>query len=50
MPYTISEISKLTDITPSTIRYYEKEGLLPFIERTKNGLRILMIPIMKCLK
>ena len=56
MPYTISEISKLTDITPSTIRYYEKEGLLPFIERTKNGLRIFndtnyeMLKIINCLK
>ena len=36
--YTISEISRLTETTTHTIRYYEKEGLL-FPTRTKSGVR-----------
>jgi len=36
--YTISEISRLTETTAHTIRYYEKEGLL-FPTRTKSGVR-----------
>lgn len=36
--YTISEISRLTQTTTHTIRYYEKEGLL-FPSRTANGVR-----------
>ena len=27
-------------ISVSTLRYYDKEGLLPFIERKENGSRI----------
>lgn len=26
-------------VAPSTLRYYEKEGLLPFVERTDGGIR-----------
>ena len=36
--YTISEISRLTETTAHTIRYYEKEGLL-FPTRTTSGVR-----------
>lgn len=36
---TIAEVSKKYDITPDTIRYYEKIGLLPKIPRTTNGIR-----------
>ncbi|OIN65923.1 MerR family transcriptional regulator [Exiguobacterium sp. KRL4] len=36
--YTISEISRLTQTTAHTIRYYEKEGLL-FPTRTASGIR-----------
>lgn len=39
MFYTIGEVSKKFNIPTSTLRYYEKEGLLPFIERDKNGIR-----------
>lgn len=38
MGYSISEISKLVDISPYTLRYYEKEGLIS-ISRKPNGLR-----------
>ena len=25
---------------PSTLRYYDKEGLLPFVERSSGGIRM----------
>ena len=37
MSYTISEAAQKTGLPPSTIRYYDKEGLLPNIKR-KNGI------------
>lgn len=39
MPYTIGEISQRLGIATSALRYYEKEGLLPFVERTDSGIR-----------
>ena len=36
---TIAEVSKKYNLTPDTIRYYEKEGLIPKIPRNKNGIR-----------
>lgn len=35
----ISEVCKAYDITPDTLRYYEKVGLLPKIARSKGGIR-----------
>ena len=35
--YTIKDAAKLMNVPPSTIRYYDKEGLIPFIERKENG-------------
>jgi len=39
MSYTIGEVSKLTGLSVSTLRYYDKEGLIPNINRNENGLR-----------
>ena len=36
---TISEVSKKYNLTADTIRYYEKEGIIPRVQRTKNGTR-----------
>ena len=36
---TITEVSKFYDITPDTLRYYERIGLIPKIHRKKNGIR-----------
>lgn len=38
--FTIKEAAKVMGVAPSTIRYYDKEGLLPFIEKNENGVRI----------
>ncbi len=35
----IGEIAKSAGVTPDTIRYYEREGLLPLADRTPSGYR-----------
>lgn len=40
MNYSMKEVCEKTGLTAHTLRYYEKEGLLPEISRTKGGLRI----------
>lgn len=40
MTYTIGEAAKKLNVAPSTLRYYDKEGLIPFIERSKGGIRV----------
>ena len=55
MSYTISEAAEKTGLPPSTIRYYDKEGLLPNIKR-KNGIRVFedmdlrLMGLLNCLK
>lgn len=56
MTYTIGEMAKLLDVAPSALRYYDKEGLLPFMEKTESGIRIFkdsdyeILKIIHCLK
>lgn len=40
MFYTIGEMAKKMGVAPSTLRYYDKEGLLPFVERSGGGIRM----------
>lgn len=40
MYYTVSEVAKRLNLSPHTIRFYGKEGLLNFVERDQNGNRI----------
>ena len=35
----ISEVSKKYNISPDTLRYYEKEGLLPNVKKNASGIR-----------
>lgn len=37
--YTIKEVSEKTGLSIYTLRYYDKEGLLPFVERSESGIR-----------
>ncbi|NOU81389.1 MerR family transcriptional regulator [Paenibacillus sp. LMG 31459] len=39
MAYTIRDIVERTGITAYTLRYYEKEGVLPAVDRDTNGVR-----------
>lgn len=40
MIYTVGEVAKQLNIPASTLRYYDKEGLLPFVERSGGGMRM----------
>lgn len=55
MSYTISEVAKMMGVNPSTLRYYDKEELLPDVKRV-NGIRIFedkdfgWLRVLNCLK
>ena len=36
---TIAEVSKKYDISQDTLRYYERIGMIPHVNRTTSGLR-----------
>lgn len=38
--YRIGEIAKLADVTPDTIRYYEKQQMMEHEIRTEGGFRL----------
>ncbi|PYF02853.1 DNA-binding transcriptional MerR regulator [Ureibacillus chungkukjangi] len=54
--YSISEVAKELNLTAYTLRYYDKEGLMPFVERTPSGKRIFtesdigFLKVIQCLK
>ncbi|MCI9251041.1 MAG: MerR family transcriptional regulator [Lachnospiraceae bacterium] len=56
MFYTVGEIARKLNIPPSTLRYYDKEGLLPFVERSSGGIRMFSdkdfesLSVIECLK
>ncbi|MDF2942526.1 MAG: transcriptional regulator, MerR family [Herbinix sp.] len=39
MEYSIKQVSDKTELKAYVLRYYEKEGLLPFVKRSKSGTR-----------
>ena len=53
---TIAEVSRKYDISPDTLRYYERIGLIPPVPRTRGGLRDYgeescgWIQLMKCMR
>ena len=54
--YSINDVAKICDLSVYTIRFYDKEGLLPFISRNNVGNRqfnendLEMIKLICCLK
>ena len=36
---TIAEVSEKHGLTPDTLRYYERVGLIPNVARTAGGIR-----------
>lgn len=56
MEYTIKQVSEKTNLSIHTLRYYDKEGLLPQLQRTQSGIRkfsendICWINLICCLK
>lgn len=55
MEYSISEIAKMMDVEPSTLRYYDQIGIFPNIKRV-NGRRVFTdedfkwLRVLKCMK
>lgn len=53
---TIAEVGKKYGLTPDTLRYYERIGLLSDIQRNKNGIRVFdskncrQIEFIKCMR
>ena len=56
MLYTISEAASQIGLTAPTLRFYYKEGLLPFVDRSKSGIRMFKpsdiewLRLIECLK
>ena len=54
--YSIKEVADILGLPASTIRYYDKQGLLPFVERSDSGYRRFsendpeLLRIIECLK
>ena len=54
--YTIKEAAEKTNLPASTIRYYDKQGLLPFVQRSESGYRMFsendigLLNMIECLK
>ena len=56
MAYTVGEMARLLEVPASTLRYYDKEGLLPFVERSSGGIRMFQeadlewLQVIHCMK
>ena len=56
MLYTIGDVSEKTGLPAPTLRYYDKEGLLPFVNRGNGGIRkfqetdLEWLRVIECLK
>lgn len=56
MSYTIAQAARRAGLTAHTLRYYDKEGLLPFVDRTPSGFRAFKesdfewLSVITCLK
>lgn len=56
MVYTVGEMAKRLEVPASTLRYYDKEGLLPFVERSSGGIRMFhdsdfeWLQVIECMK
>ena len=52
----IADVSEQCDISPDTLRYYERIGLLPAVNRTENGIRdydeidLKRVEFIKCMR
>ncbi|MFP8644609.1 MerR family transcriptional regulator [Priestia aryabhattai] len=56
MNYTIGQIAKMNHLSISQLRYYDNQGLFPFLKRTEKGNRVFdedalkFLDIIICLK
>ena len=38
--YKLGQVAEMIGLPASTLRYYDKEGLLPQVERSPGGIRV----------
>ena len=38
--YTVKEVAQMMKISVHTVRYYDNEGLIPFVSRTQSNVRM----------
>ena len=38
--YTVKDVAKIMNISAYTVRYYDNEGLIPFVSRTQSNVRM----------
>lgn len=56
MSFTIKQAADRIGVTVPTLRYYDKEGLLPFLKKKDNGTRVFKeedfqsLAVINCLK
>lgn len=56
MTYTIRQVAEKMGVTVPTLRYYDKEGLMPFVDKKPNGTRVFKdedfqrLEIITCMK
>lgn len=56
MTYSIGQAAEMLGLSTPTLRYYDKEGLLPFVDRSQAGIRIFSqeslewLQLIECLK
>ena len=56
MSYSIGQVAERTGLSAYTLRNYEKEGLLPFVQKNASGLRVYSdsdiswLSMIECLK
>jgi DNA-binding transcriptional MerR regulator len=56
MNYTIGQVAKMNNLSISQLRYYDNQGMLPFLKRTEKGDRVFdegalkFLEIILCLK
>lgn len=56
MTYSIGEVAERMHLSIPTLRYYDKQGLLPFVQRTRAGYRrfseadLEWLSLVECLK
>lgn len=56
MGYTVQDVSDITGISTHTLRYYDREGIMPFLKRDEHGNRVFeksdlqWLQVVKCMK
>lgn len=38
--YTVKDVAKIMNVSTHTVRYYDNEGLIPFVSRTQSNIRM----------